>query len=71
MTQQELRDEMREDMLADAQEEERLRNDLDYCIDKCAESVLLVERLEAFTNKVNSYGHEMSLREILEYMGEV
>ena len=71
MTSQELKDEIRYDLLVEAREESlteiRLREDPDYALDHFTPDIIaIVNQLEVVQKKLANYGHEYTLAELLD-----
>lgn len=65
----EIKDDMRQEMLQESKQEERIRNDIDYAI-SCHEVELqeAYETLIGISNKLSKYGYEITARDLLEYV---
>ena len=76
MTHSEMLDEMRQDMLEDSYREEKqekkLHRDLEYALETLEVDgyglVDIDDLLTKFTTELSSYGHELSRKELLEYI---
>ena len=72
MTEQELefKRDMEEEMKQDAYEEEQTRLDLDYAMDRLGIADIH-KQCEELANKLVTYGHDVSIADVIEYLEEI
>jgi hypothetical protein len=71
---QELKDEMREDMRLEAKQEayeqDRMKHDFEYLLEKCG-VIELSDAIDEVAKQANKYGFEVNRSDVLEYLGEI